>query len=191
MVSGVAQVQVFGQAKYAVRIDLDPRELAARGIGIDEVADAVQSSNVTLPTGTMYGSQQTYTVLANGQLMRAKAYGPMIVAYRNGNPVRLDEVAHVYDGIENDKSAAWFGGQRTIYLAIQKQPGTNVVAVVDAVKALLPALREQLPAAVSLDIRNDRSIAIRESVHDVKVTLIVTVVLVVFVIFIFLRNISA
>jgi hydrophobic/amphiphilic exporter-1 (mainly G- bacteria), HAE1 family len=191
MVNGVAQVQVFGQAKYAVRIDLDPRELSARGIGIDEVATAVQNANVTLPTGTMYGSDRTFTVLANGQLLRAQAYGPMIVAYRNGNPVRLNEVAHVYDGIENDKSAAWYQGQRTIYLAIQKQPGTNVVAVVDAVKALLPSLREQLPAAVSLDIRNDRSVAIRESVHDVKATLIITVVLVIFVIFIFLRNISA
>jgi HAE1 family hydrophobic/amphiphilic exporter-1 len=191
MVSGVAQVQVFGAAKYAVRIDLDPRQLSARAIGIDEVASAVQNANVSLPTGTMYGSQQTFTVLANGQLQRAAAYGPLIIAYRNGNPVRLQEVAHVFDGVENDKSAAWFGGQRTIYLAIQKQPGTNVVAVVDAVKALLPALREQLPAAVSLDVRNDRSIAIRESVHDVKTTLMITVVLVVFVIFLFLRNISA
>jgi HAE1 family hydrophobic/amphiphilic exporter-1 len=191
MVSGVAQVQVFGAAKYAVRIDLDPRELSARGIGIDEVATAVQNANVNLPTGTMYGQQQTFTVLANGQLMRAQSYGPMIIAYRNGNPVRLNEVARVYDGIENDKSAAWFQGQRTIYLAIQKQPGTNVVAVVDAVKSLLPSLREQLPASVALDVRNDRSIAIRESVHDVKVTLMVTVVLVIFVIFMFLRNISA
>jgi len=191
MVSGVAQVQVFGAAKYAVRIDLDPRQLSAHGIGIDEVATAVQNANVTLPTGTMYGPQQTFTVLANGQLLRAQAYGPLIVAYRNGNPVRLEEVAHVFDGIENDKSAAWYGGQRTIYLGIQKQPGTNVVAVVDSVKALLPSLREQLPAAVSLDIRNDRSIAIRESVHDVKITLMVTVVLVVFVIFLFLRNLSA
>jgi HAE1 family hydrophobic/amphiphilic exporter-1 len=191
MVSGVAQVQVFGQAKYAVRVDLDPRELAARGIGVDEVATAVQNANVSLPTGTMYGSQQTFTVLTNGQLLRAQAYGPMIIAYRNGNPVRLDEVAHVFDGIENDKSVAWFQGQRTIYLAIQKQPGTNVVAVVDAVKALLPTLREQLPAAVSLDVRNDRSIAIRESVHDVKATLMVTVVLVILVIFLFLRNVSA
>ena len=191
MVSGVAQVQVFGQAKYAVRIDVDPRQLSARGLGIDEVATAIQNANVSLPTGTMYGSDKTFTVLANGQLLRAQAYGPMIIAYRNGTPVRLDEVARVYDGIENDKSAAWFGGQRTIYLAIQKQPGTNVVAVVDAVKALLPSLREQLPAAVSLDIRNDRSIAIRESVHDVKFTLMLTICLVVLVIFLFLRNLSA
>jgi len=191
MVSGVAQVQVFGAAKYAVRIDVDPRQLSAKGIGIDEVANAIQNANVSLPTGTMYGSEQTYTVLANGQLLRAQQYGPMIIAYRNGTPVRLDEVARVYDGIENDKNAAWFGGQRTIYLAIQKQPGTNVVAVVDAVKALLPQLREQLPAALSLDIRNDRSIAIRESVHDVKFTLMLTIGLVVMVIFLFLRNLSA
>jgi HAE1 family hydrophobic/amphiphilic exporter-1 len=191
MVNGVAQVQVFGAAKYAVRIDVDPRQLSAKGIGIDEVANAIQNANVSLPTGTMYGSEQTFTVLANGQLLRAQQYGPMIIAYRNGTPVRLDEVARVYDGIENDKSAAWFGGQRTIYLAIQKQPGTNVVAVVDAVKALLPSLREQLPAAVSLDIRNDRSIAIRESVHDVKFTLMLTIGLVVMVIFLFLRNLSA
>jgi hydrophobic/amphiphilic exporter-1 (mainly G- bacteria), HAE1 family len=191
MVSGVAQVQVFGAAKYAVRIDVDPRQLSAKGIGIDEVATAIQNANVSLPTGTMYGSQQTFTVLANGQLLRAQQYGPMIIAYRNGTPVRLDEVARVYDGVENDKNAAWFGGQRTIYLAIQKQPGTNVVAVVDAVKALLPSLREQLPAALSLDIRNDRSLAIRESVHDVKFTLVLTICLVVMVIFLFLRNLSA
>ena len=191
MVSGVAQVQVFGAAKYAVRIDVDPRQLAAKGIGIDEVADSVANANVTLPTGTMYGSQQTFTVLANGQLFRADAYGPMIVAYRKGNAVRLDEVAHVYDGIENDKNAAWYGTERTVYLAVQKQPGTNVVAVVDAVKALLPSFREQLPAALGLDSRSDRSIAIRESVSDVKFTLLLTVGLVVLVIFIFLRNLSA
>ena len=191
MVSGVAQVQVFGAAKYAVRVDLDPRKLSAHGIGVDEVANSIQNANVSLPTGTMYGAQQTFTVLANGQLLRADKYGPMIIAYRNGNPVHLDEVAHVYDGIENDKTAAWFQGERTIYLAIQKQPGTNVVAVVDAVKKLLPSFREQMPAALSLDIRTDRSVAIRESIHDVKATLMLTVVLVVLVIFLFLRNVSA
>src|SRR5262245_9296745 len=191
MVSGVAQVQVFGAAKYAVRIDVDPRQLAAKGIGIDEVATSVQNANVALPTGTLYGAQQTFTVLANGQLMRASAYGPMIVAYRKGNPVHLEEVAHVYDGIENDHNAAWYGTERTVYLAVQKQPGTNVVAVVDAVKALLPSFREQLPAAVGLDMRSDRSVAIRDSVRDVKLTLLLTVGLVVLVIFIFLRNVSA
>jgi hydrophobic/amphiphilic exporter-1 (mainly G- bacteria), HAE1 family len=191
MVSGVAQVNVFGAAKYAVRIDADPNKLAAHGVGLDELATAISNNNVNLPTGTIYGPDKTFVVQANGQLMRASAYGPMIVAYRNGNPVRLDEIAHVYDGIENDKSVAWYGGQRTIYLAIQKQPGTNVVQVVDAVKQLLPTFREQLPAAVSLDVRTDRSVAIRESVHDVKFTLMLTIGLVIAVIFLFLRNVSA
>jgi HAE1 family hydrophobic/amphiphilic exporter-1 len=191
MVSGVAQVNVFGAAKYAVRIDADPNKLAAHGVGLDELSSAISNNNVNLPTGTIYGVDKTFVVQASGQLMRASAYGPLIIAYRNGNPVRLDEVAHVYDGIENDKSAAWYGGQRTIYLAIQKQPGTNVVQVVDAVKQLLPTFREQLPAAVSLDVRTDRSVAIRESVSDVKFTLLLTIGLVIAVIFLFLRNVSA
>ncbi len=190
-VSGVAQVQIFGAAKYAVRIDLDPRELATRGIGIDEVAGAIQTANVNLPTGTLYGPGRTYTVTANGQLLRASEYGPTIIAYRHGNPVQLDQVAHVYDGIENDKSISWFQGERAIYLGIQKQPGTNVVAVVDAVKALLPTFRAELPPAVTLDVFSDRSVAIRASVADVKLTLLLTVGLVVAVIFVFLRNISA
>ncbi len=192
MVSGVAQVNVYGAAKFAVRIDVDPRKLASYGVGIDEVSNAIANQNANLPTGTMYGDRKTFVVNANnGQLMRAAAYGPMIVAYRNGNPVRLNEVAHVYDGIENDKNAAWYNGERTIYLAIQKQPGTNVVAVTDAVKALLPTFREQLPASLSLDIRTDRSVPIRESVADVKFTLMLTVGLVIAVIFLFLRNTSA
>ena len=119
------------------------------------------------------------------------AYGPTIIAYRNGNPVRLDEVAHVYDGVENDRTASWQNGERCVYLSIQKQPGINVVQTVDAIKALLPAIREQLPASVTLDVRSDRAITIRESVHDVKLTLVIAIVLVVFVIFMFLRNISA
>jgi HAE1 family hydrophobic/amphiphilic exporter-1 len=191
MVNGVAQVNVYGAQKYAVRIDVDPRQLAAKGIGIDEVAEAINDANVNLPTGTIYGSDKTFTVQANGQLLRAAAYGPQIIAYRKGNPVRLDEVAHVYDGVENDKTASWFQGKRVIYLAIQKQPGTNVVAVVDAVKALLPTFREQLPPSVTLEIRSDRSLSIRESVADVKLTLLLTIGLVVFVIFLFLRNLSA
>jgi len=190
MVSGVAQVQVFGAAKYAVRVDVDPKKLAAHGLGMDEVASAISNANVNLPTGTMYG-EKTFVVQANGQLIKAQAYAPMIIAYRNGNPVRLDEVARVFDGIEDDKSAGWFKGERAIMLPILKQPGTNVVAVVDAVKALLPALRDQLPASVSLDTRFDRSASIRDSVHDVKFTLLLTVGLVVLVIFVFLRNISA
>ena len=191
MVSGVAQVQIFGAAKYAVRVDIDPRRLSARGIGIDEVATAIQSANVNLPTGTMYGSERAFTVLANGQLFRAPDYGPLVIAYRNNNPVRLNEVARVYGGIEQDKSANFYRGMRNINLAIQKQPGTNVVAVVDAVKELMPTFRESLPPSVMLDVRTDRSASIRESVHDVKLTLYLTFVLVVTVIFIFLRSITA
>ncbi len=189
-VSGVAQVNIFGSQKYAVRIDVDPRQLAARGLGIDEVANAVQSANVNMPTGTIFG-ERTFVVTTNGQLMKASAYGPAIIAYRNGYPVRLDEVAHVYDGVENDRTASWQKRDRCIYLAIQKQPGTNVVQIVDAIRALMPGILEQLPASVSLDIRSDRSVTIRDSVHDVKLTLLATVALVILVIFIFLRNISA
>ena len=190
MVSGVAQVNIFGSQKYAVRIDVDPRQLAARGLGIDEVANSVQDANVNMPTGTIFGDR-TFVVTTNGQLMKASAYGPAIIAYRNGFPVRLDEVARVYDGVENDRTASWQKHDRCIYLAIQKQPGTNVVQIVDAIKALMPGILEQLPASVSLDIRSDRSATIRESVHDVKLTLVATVALVILVIFIFLRNISA
>ncbi len=191
MVSGVAQVQLFGAAKYAVRVDIDPRKLSARGIGIDEVASAIQSANVNLPTGTMYGPDRAFTVLANGQLMKASMYAPLVIAYRSGNPVRLNEVARVYDGIEQDKSANFFRGLRNINLSILKQPGTNVVAMVDSIKELLPTFREQLPPSVILDVRTDRSVSIRESVHDVKVTLYLTFVLVVAVIFIFLRSVTA
>ena len=190
MVNGVAQVNIFGSQKYAVRIDVDPRQLAARGLGIDELATAVQDANVNMPTGTIFGDR-TFVVTTNGQLMQASTYGPAIIAYRNGFPVRLDEVAHVYDGVENDRTASWQKRDRCIYLAVQKQPGTNVVQIVDAIKALMPGILEQLPASVSLDIRSDRSATIRDSVHDVKLTLLVTVALVILVIFIFLRNISA
>jgi HAE1 family hydrophobic/amphiphilic exporter-1 len=190
MVSGVASVDVFGSQKYAVRIDVDPRELAARSIGIDEVAGAVSNANVNLPTGNIYG-EKTFVVQSNGQLLRASAYGPTIIAYRNGNPVRLEEVAHVYDGVENDKSASWQQGERCVMLSVRKQPGTNVVEVVDRIKALIPTFREQLPASVGLDIRTDRSVTIRDSVHDIKITLLITICLVVLVIFVFLRNLSA
>jgi HAE1 family hydrophobic/amphiphilic exporter-1 len=191
MVTGVAQVNVFGAQKYAVRIDLDPTELASRKIGIDQVAQAVASANSNRPTGILYGPERNFVVDVSGQLTSAEAFRPVAIAYRNGSPVRLDEVAHVYDGVENDKSASWYNGTRTIYLAIQRQPGTNTVEVVDRVKALLPQLQAQLPAAVQIAVRSDRSVPIRESVEDVKFTLQLTVMLVVLVIFLFLRNLSA
>ena len=191
MVSGVAQVQVFGTQKYAVRAQLDPRALAARQIGIDEVASAITNANVNLPTGTLFGHSTSYTVQATGQLLEAKAYKPLIVAYRNGSPVRLDEVGHVFDSVENDKTASWFSGDRAIVLAIQRQPGTNTVEVVDSIKRLLPQMQQQMPAGIKLNILYDRSVSIRNSVNDVKFTLLLTIALVVMVIFLFLRNISA
>ena len=191
MVSGVAQVAVFGAQKYAVRVQVDPRLLASRGIGIDEVQKAVEQGNVNLPTGTLYGHHQAFTVQASGQLKEAAAYRPLIVAYRNGSPVRLQELGRVIDSVQNDKVASWFVGTRSIMLAIQRQPGTNTVAVVDSIKKLLPAFRAQLPAGVNLDVLFDRSVSIRASVSDVKFTLVLTVCLVVMVIFLFLRNLSA
>jgi HAE1 family hydrophobic/amphiphilic exporter-1 len=191
MVAGVAQVQVFGAQKYAVRIQLDPSQLATRGIGIDEVQQAVANANVALPTGTLWGPTESYTVQATGQLTTAAAYRPIIVVYRNGNPVRLQELGRVIDDVENNKTAAWFTDQRGVVLAIQRQPGTNTVAVAQAVRDLLPIFRGQLPASVNMEVLFDRSESIHDSVNDVKTTLLITLILVVLVIFLFLRNLSA
>jgi HAE1 family hydrophobic/amphiphilic exporter-1 len=191
MVSGVAQVQVFGTQKYAVRAQVDPRKLAIHQIGIDDVYNAINNANVNLPTGTLFGHSTAYTVQATGQLLQAKEYRPLIVAYRNGSPIRLDEVGHVFDSVENDKTASWYSGDRAIVLAIQRQPGTNTVEVVDNIKKLLPQMQQQMPAGIKLNILYDRSVSIRGSVNDVKFTLMLTIALVVMVIFLFLRNISA
>ena len=194
-IDGVAQVMVYGSQKYAVRIQLDPMTLAAQGIGIDEVSDAIQNGNVNLPTGVLYGANRAFTVEATGQLNDAQAYMPLIVTYRNGAPVRLRDIGRVIDSVENDKVAAWYvdsnSQRRAIILAVQRQPGTNTVKVADAIKALLPAFREQLPASVSLNILYDRSVPIKDSVKDVEFTLMLTLVLVVLVIFLFLRSVSA
>ncbi|PWU09798.1 MAG: acriflavine resistance protein B [Terriglobia bacterium] len=190
-INGVAQVNVFGQAKYAVRAQLDPSLLASRNISIDEVAQALGKHNVNLPTGILWGQHWSYTVQANGQLNTAEAYRPLIVAYRNGSPVRLEELGRVINSIQNDKNASFYGNARSIQLSIQRQPGTNAVEVVDNVRALLPIFRQQAPPALDIDIFWDRSVSIRESVNDVKKTLMLTVILVVMVIFIFLRNTSA
>jgi HAE1 family hydrophobic/amphiphilic exporter-1 len=194
-VSGVAQVAVYGSQKFAVRVQVDPKKLASLGIGIDEVEKAVEQGNVNLPTGTLYGAHQAFTVQSNGQLMDAAAYRPLIVAYRNGSPVRLQELGQVIDGVQNDKVASWLvqkgSSRRSIGMAVLRQPGTNTVAVVDSIRQLLPSFRAQLPAAVNLDIIYDRSESIRASVNDVKFTLFLTVCLVVLVIFLFLRSLSA
>ncbi|MDP3181770.1 MAG: efflux RND transporter permease subunit [Desulfobaccales bacterium] len=191
MVNGVAQVQVFGEQKYAVRIQLDPKALASRGLGINEVGEAVQKGNVNLPTGTLYGTHQAFTVQATGQLTNAAAYRPLIVAYRQGKPVRLEELGRVIDSVANDKIASWYKNDRAIVLAIQKQPGTNTIEVVDSIKKLLPTLRQQIPASVDIATLYDRSKSIRESVNDVQFTLLLALALVVMVIFLFLRNLSA
>jgi HAE1 family hydrophobic/amphiphilic exporter-1 len=195
MISGVAQVGVIGSQKYAVRVQLDPSALAARGIGVDEVTTAIQRGNVNLPTGALSGLNETLTVEANGQLTSAAAYRPLVVSYRNGSPVRLEELGRVVDSVENDKVASWFmtdhGPERAITLTIQRQPGANTVAVVQAIRELLPSFRERLPASVQLDVLFDRSQSIKESVNDVKFTLLLTVGLVILVIFLFLRNLPA
>jgi HAE1 family hydrophobic/amphiphilic exporter-1 len=191
MVSGVAQVQVFGEQKYAVRVQLDPNALASRGIGIDEVSNAIRNGNVNLPTGSLYGKQKALTIQANGQRLNAGAYRRLIAAYRGGSPVRLEELGDVIDSVQNDKVAAWHNGNRSEVLAIRKQPGTNTIEVVDNIRRLLPVIRSQIPASMEITIAYDRSESIRASVSDVKFTLYLTVALVVMVIFLFLRNISA
>ena len=192
---GVAQVNVFGAQKWAIHVQLDPSLLAARHIGIDDVSRALQSHNVNQPTGTLWGANQAFTVRANGQLMTADAFGEMIVAYRNGSPVRLKALGRVVDGVQVDKAVNTLytnrGAERYIMLAILRQPGTNTVEVVDRIKALIPSFSAMMPPTVHLDIQMDRAQTIRESVNDVKFTLVATVVLVILVIFLFLRNVSA
>jgi HAE1 family hydrophobic/amphiphilic exporter-1 len=194
-VSGVAQVQVFGSQKFAVRIELDPQALAARGIGLDEAVNAVRAANSNLPTGVVQGQARAFTVEATGGLRRAEEFRDVTLAFRNGAPVRVRDVGIARDGVENERTSAWFWRdgkeQRAIVLAVQRQPGTNTVAVADGVKALLPTIAQQLPAAARLVVIYDRSVPIRESVADVKFTLALTLALVVLVIFLFLRNLPA
>jgi HAE1 family hydrophobic/amphiphilic exporter-1 len=190
-VSGVAQVQVYGSQKYAVRAKLDPRALAARGIGIDEVQAALSDSNVNLPVGLLDGRDKAVTLQASGQLSDAAAFRRVIVTYRNGMPVRLGDLGRIVDSVQSDKDAGWFNDARSVILAVQRQPGTNTIEVINGIKALLPSFNAQLPAAVNLDILIDRSVAIRDSVAEVKFTLVLAIVLVVLVIFLFLRNLAA
>src|SRR5436305_990579 len=190
-ISGVAQVLVTGEQKYAVRAQLDPSALASRGIGIDDVATALQRGNTSLPVGTLYGIHQNLTVQANGQLMDAESYRQLIIAYRNGAPVTLRDLGDVIDSVENNRLASRYNGQQVVTLTIQRQPGTNTVAVVDAIRNLLPAFRQQLPASIKLDVLYDRSESIRESVNDVQFSLLLAIGLVVLVIFLFLRNVRA
>ncbi|HEY1337742.1 MAG TPA: efflux RND transporter permease subunit, partial [Bryobacteraceae bacterium] len=191
MVSGVSRVQVFGAQKYAVRVQVDPDQLAAHKIGVDEVRNAVSLNNANLPTGRLDGDRQSFTIESNGPLLNADAYRPIIVAWRNGSPVRLDQLANVTDGVENDKFGAWFDNQRSVILAIQRQPGANTVEVVDSIRQLMPQFRREIPPSVELKIVHDVSDTIRASIRDVEFTLVLTVCVVVLVIFLFLRNVSA
>jgi HAE1 family hydrophobic/amphiphilic exporter-1 len=190
-IGGVAQVLVTGEQKYAVRVQVDPSALASKGIGIDDVATALQRGNTNLPVGTLYGIHQNLTVQANGQLVNAEEYRQLIVAYRNGAPVTLRNLGDVIDSVENSRLATRYNGQQVVTLTIQRQPGTNTVAVVDAIRNLLPAFRQQLPASIKLDVLYDRSESIRESVNDVQFSLLLAIGLVVLVIFLFLRNARA
>jgi HAE1 family hydrophobic/amphiphilic exporter-1 len=198
MVSGVAQVQVFGSAKYAVRVQVDPNKLAAHQIGLDEVNTAIGNWNINLPTGTLYGKQTAYNVQANGQLLKAWQYRPLIVAYRNGAAVRLSDVANVIDSVQDDKQFAMlYGGEygnegtKGITMAVFRQPGSNTIDVVDNIRALMPFFREQMPPTVHMGLRGDRSKNIREAFQDIQFTMAATLGLVIMVIFLFLRNFSA
>ena len=190
-INGVAQVLVTGEQKYAVRVQVDPSALASRAIGLDDVVTALQRGNVNQPVGTLYGVHRSYTVQANGQLTDADAYRSLIVVYRNGAPVVLNDLGNIVDSVENNRLASYYNGQQVVTLTIQRQPGTNTVEVVDAIRQLLPSFRQQLPASVTLDVLYDRSNSIRESVNDVQFSLLLAIALVVLVIFLFLRNVRA
>jgi hydrophobic/amphiphilic exporter-1 (mainly G- bacteria), HAE1 family len=191
MVKGVAQVEVFGSQKYAVRVQLDPQAMASKQLGIDDVTTAIQNANVNLPTGTLYGNDREFNVQANGQLNKASLYRPLIVAYRNGSPVRLDELGNVVDSVQISHLFNILDGHASIVLGVQRQPGTNTVEVVNGVKALLPSFEAVLPPSVSVVPIYDDAQQIRDSINDVKFTLLLAMLLVVLVIFLFLRNLSA
>ncbi|MDW7652765.1 MAG: efflux RND transporter permease subunit [Nitrosomonadaceae bacterium] len=188
-ISGVAQVQINGQKKYAVRVRINSEALAARNLTVDDIASALNSANANSPIGTLEGPRQTLTIEANRQLNNAAAFANLVVATApNGNPVRLSEVAIVEDSVESVKTASWTNDERSITLSVQRQPNSNTVATVDAIKKILPKLIAQMPLSVKLDLVSDRSISIRDSIRDVQTTLAITVILVVFVIFLFLRK---
>jgi HAE1 family hydrophobic/amphiphilic exporter-1 len=190
-IQGVAQVVIFGSQKFAIRVQADPEAAAARGISLEDIRTAVSRANSSTPVGTLNGPKQDVALQASGQMDKAADYRHVIVAWRNGSPVRLDEIARVYDSVENDKIATWFNGTRSVVLAIYKQPDANTVAVVDGVLTKLPSLRAQIPPSVQIQVAMDRSVSIRQSVSDVEETLLIAIGLVILVIFLFLRSASA
>jgi HAE1 family hydrophobic/amphiphilic exporter-1 len=190
-IPGVAQVSIFGTQKFAIRVQADPEAAAARGLSLEDIRAAVSRANSSTPVGTLNGPKQDISLQASGQMDKAVDYRQVVVAWRNGSPVKLDEVAKIYDSVENDKVATWLNGERAIVLAIQKQPDANTVAVVDGVLAKLPALRAQIPPSIKVNVMMDRSVSIRQAVSDVEETLLIAVGLVIVVIFLFLRSASA
>ncbi|MDO9419845.1 MAG: efflux RND transporter permease subunit [Herminiimonas sp.] len=190
-IEGVAQVQVYGQRRYAVRIKVKPNELAARNMTLDEIATSLRASNANSPVGVLDGPRQTLTLQANEQLKNAEAFSNLVISSTNGQTTRLKDVAIVEDSVESTKSGSWVNGQPSIVLAVQRQPNANTVAVVDGVKRTLPAFKLQMPASIELQVLNDRSVSIREAIHDVKLTLVLTIALVVLVIFLFLKRLTA
>jgi len=191
MVEGVAQVNVMGASKYAVRVQLDPAKLASLGIGVSQVAAAIRNNNVLLPTGVLYGKDRTLTIQATGQLSNAAEFKRLIVSWKNGAPVRLGDLGNVLDDVQNNKGGAWFGNDRTVFLMINRQPGTNTVEIASKAKAMLAEIEKGLPKTLSVHIQYDRSVSIQHSVNDVKFSLFLALGLVVMVIFVFLRNIVA
>jgi HAE1 family hydrophobic/amphiphilic exporter-1 len=190
-ITGVAQVVIYGSQKFAIRVQADPEAAAARGLSLEDIRTAVSRANSSTPVGTLNGPKQDISLQASGQMNKASDYDQIVVAWRNGSPVKLNEVAKIYDAVENDKVATWLNGKRAIVLAIQKQPDANTVAVVDGVRAKLPSLQAQLPPSIEVSVMMDRSVSVREAVADVEETLLIAVVLVIIVIFLFLRSASA
>ncbi len=190
-IQGVSQVNILGSQKYAVHIQMDPAKMAALGVGVDEVQHAIQQGNVNLPTGSLNGNSQSIAVNVEGQLKNAAAYQSLIVAYRNGAPVRIQDIGTAIDSVENQRLANWFNGKRSITIAVQRQPGSNTIKTIDAIKKILPGFIATLPASAELHMTYDRSVSIRESINDVQFTLVLAGILVVLVIFLFLRNVSA
>ncbi len=190
-ISGVAQVQVFGSQKYAVRVFVDPNALSKRGLGLERVVSAIQGANSNIPSGSLQGKARTYTVRSNGKLQTAEDFNPLIIAYKDGMPVRLSDVGRAVDTVENEKIRSWFNGERALILAVYRQPGSNTVEVVSKLKGMLPDIQRSMPAGSKLDVLVDRSEFIRDSIHEVNFTLVLSILLVIGVIMVFLRNVRA